>query len=846
MSSIARTWLLPIVLAGCASGKSGEESGVLVDEDWDGFSLAHDCDDTDPLIHPDADEVCDGIDNDCDGDVDDDPEDIGAFYLDADGDGAGDPAKTVVTCTEPDGYVLNDLDCDDTDAEIRPGLAETCDGIDNDCDDLIDEEATDSVYWYADLDGDLYGNAQSGTALQCEAPSGYVDSPTDCNDADVTINPTGTEICDAKVIEGVPHTDEDCDGVADDDDPDVTGTVTFYEDVDDDGHGDPASPLEACLLPDGYAALGDDCDDELTAVHPGLAELCGDGLDNDCDKTIDEPGDDAPTSWWADADGDGFGDPGDPFGSLSCGDPGGQASNDDDCDDDDLAVHPGAAETWYDGVDSDCAGDDDFDQDVDGVQAETWGTDCDDTNPAIFPGAPETCANGGDDDCDGVSDECQALGWIYGDDLHDGAGTAVAAPGDVSGDGEPDLLIGADLHDDVGAFYLIEGPVSGSGAIGGMAAPVVGVTLLDWLGRSLAGAGDVDADGTSDLLVGAPGADDGGGDAGAAYLFLGPTDPKWSTLDDADLAMQGESPDDLAGWSVAGAGDLTDDGQIDLVVGAVGRTTTGADGGALYVVSGDERGTIDLVFSEARVLGTDGGDWAGHAVANAGDLNGDGVADLLFGAPYADGAVGFSGAAYVFYGPITGTLDALDADAVRYGDLAGDLGGFAVAGAGDTDDDGRADFLVGAPEDDAHGSGSGAAYVFSSLPSGSAALSTADARIEGTAPGDNAGSALAGGADFDGDSYADVVVGAPLDDGVESDAGAVYAFLGPLSGIYTFEDADAQSWGAIGDSRFGASVAILADTNGDGGDDIVVGAPNDAQTGAETGAVDLLSFAETP
>ena len=843
---LARTWLFPLLLAGCPSGGTDDDSDSLVDEDWDGFSRATDCNDTDPLIHPDADEVCDGIDNDCNGDVDDSPADVGAFYFDADGDGAGDPAVSVSSCDEPKGYVLNDLDCDDSDAEIRPGLAEACDGIDNDCDDEVDEEAADATYWYADLDGDLYGNAQSDTVIQCEAPDGYVPTPTDCNDADPTIHPEGVEICDAKVIEGVPHTDEDCDGDADDEDESVTETTTFYEDTDDDGHGNPKKPIEACLLPDGYAALGDDCDDEETAVHPGSAELCGDGLDNDCDKTIDEPGDDAPTEWWADDDGDGFGDPGEPFGVLSCDDPGGQASNDDDCDDGDVGVHPGAAETWYDDVDSDCAGDDDFDQDADGVQAESWGLDCDDTDPTILPGAPETCASGSDEDCDGVSDECAGIGWIYGDDLHDEAGTAVASPGDVSGDGVPDLLIGADLHDDVGAFYLIEGPVTGSGAIGGAAVPVLGVTVLDWLGRSLAGAGDVDGDGTSDFLAGSPGVDDGGGDAGGAYLFLGPVDPKWSTLDDADLAMHGESPDDLAGWSLAGGGDLTGDGQIDLVVSAIGRSTGGPDQGAVYVVSGDERSTLDLVFAEARVLGTDGGDWAGHSVSSPGDLDGDGVADLLFGAPYAEGDVDFAGAAYVFYGPITGTLDALDADAVRYGDFAADLAGFAVAGAGDTDDDGALDFLVGAPESDPRGSGSGAAYLFLGAPSGSAAVSTADARIEGASPGDNAGSALAGAADFDGDARADVVVGAPLDDGDESDAGAIYAFLGPMSGVYTFADAAAQAWGAAPDSRFGTSIAVLPDSDGDGGDDIVVGAPKDAQTGDERGAVDLLSFAETP
>jgi hypothetical protein len=676
--------------------------------------------------------------------------------------------------------------------------------------------------------------------LQCTAPPGYVASPADCDDDDVTISPAGQEVCDGEVIEGVPRTDEDCDGVADDQDDSVAATTTFFEDADDDGHGDATSTVDACVLPDGYALLGDDCDDAVTAVHPGSAELCGDGLDNDCDSTIDEPGDDAPTRWWADADADGYGDPDELAGSLSCDDPGGHASNDGDCDDRDAAVHPGALETWYDGVDADCGGDDDFDQDEDGVRAETWGLDCDDLEPRVFPGAPETCGNGGDDDCDGAVDECDSVAWIYGDDAGDEAGAALAAPGDLSGDGVADLLVGAALHDDVGAVYLLEGPITASGAIGGAATPILGITTLDWFGRSVAGAGDVDLDGALDFLVGAPGVDDGGGDAGAAYLFVGPSDPTWLTLEDAELAMQGESPDDLGGWSVAGAGDLTGDGQSDLLVGAVGRTTTGTDGGAVYVVSGDERGTLDLVFAEARILGTSAGDWAGHSVADAGDVDGDGASDVLFGAPYADGELSFTGAAYLFYGPITGTLDADDADAIRYGDLAGDLGGYAVAGAGDSDGDGLDDLLVGAPEDDAHGSGSGAAYLIVSAPMGNDALSSAEARFEGTAPGDNAGTALAGRADFDQNGRTDVVVGAPLDDEVVSDVGGAYAFLAPLSGTYTFDDADAQAWGATAESRFGSAVAVS-----DAGR-LVVGAPTDAQVGFETGAVRIVSFAEAP
>jgi hypothetical protein len=832
--------ILWALLFACTNKGIDDSAAQSTDEDWDGYSLASDCDDLNALVHPDASEVCDGIDNDCNGEVDDEPADIRAYFADADGDGAGDPTEGVNSCVQPSGYVLNDLDCDDTSADVRPGLAETCDDRDNDCDHAVDEEASDASYWYADLDADGFGNAQSGTVLQCDRPNDWSDSPEDCDDTNALVHPDATEFCDGA------GADEDCDGLLDDDDDEVTGTTLFYLDEDEDGHGDPDKALEACREPPGYALLGDDCDDAETSVHPDAPEQCGDGLDNDCDKAIDEEGDDTPVGWFADDDGDGYGDPSAPWGGLSCADPGGKSVNDGDCDDSDPARFPGAKETWYDGVDQDCDAHSDYDADLDEFDAEPWGSDCNDLDDAAYLGAAEQCATGADEDCDGVVDDCSVLAWVYGDAGGDEAGISVAAPGDVTGDGTPDVLVGAQRHGTTGAVYLLEGPVDEtSAAIGGSGQTLDGITTLDWTGCSVAGAGDVNGDGTSDFLVGALGVDDGGGDAGAAYLFYGPA--KGATnVAAADLVVNGEAANDLAGWSVGGGGDYTDDGVVDLLVGAVGRATTGADGGAVYVVSGETTGTLDLVFSDARIFGTDGGDWAGHAVANAGDVDGDGIDDVLLGAPYADGAESYSGAAYLFEGPLAGSLVGSDANTIFLGSTTGDLAGFAVASAGDVDGDGRPDLLVGAPEDDTHGAASGVAGLFVDAPEGSLDLASADARIEGTAPGDNAGSALAGRGSFDGDGHADVVVAAPYDDSTESDAGGIYAFLGPLSGTRTFDDADAFAWGPAADARYGASVAVLDDSNGDGGDDLLVGVPSEDTTGTDAGAVHVLSFAGAP
>ena len=173
-----------------------------IDSDGDGYTVGQgDCDDSDAAIYPGAPEICDGIDNDCDGEVDEGV--TTPYYEDADGDGYGlSTVGPVMTCSPPAGYVSNNLDCDDSDAAIYPGAPEICDGIDNDCDGEVDEGVT--TPYYEDADGDGYGLSTVGPVMTCSPPAGYVSNNLDCDDSDAAIYPGATEIED-----GI---DNDCDG----------------------------------------------------------------------------------------------------------------------------------------------------------------------------------------------------------------------------------------------------------------------------------------------------------------------------------------------------------------------------------------------------------------------------------------------------------------------------------------------------------------------------------------------------------------------------------------------------------------------------------------------------------
>jgi len=330
------------------------------------LTTAGDCDDLDPSVNPDALETCDGRDNDCDGLVDDEDSSVtGAttWYQDSDQDGFGTDSSTVVQCARPEGYTAEGGDCDDARADIHPGAGESCDGVDNDCDDLIDDQdpdVSDPATWYLDQDGDGFGQTAS-SLVQCTQPDGYVTDAGDCDDSNAAIAPEAIEICDSL--------DNDCDGLTDDQDPEVEGRPTWYLDNDEDGYGTSRIFLVQCAQPDWYVDNDQDCDDMAADIHPGADEWCN-GLDDDCDGETDEDALDAST-WYRDEDGDGFGVPDET--TAACARPEGFVANAEDCDDSRADISPGAEEAC-DGLDNDCDGE--VDNGIPGSDATCAGEDC--------------------------------------------------------------------------------------------------------------------------------------------------------------------------------------------------------------------------------------------------------------------------------------------------------------------------------------------------------------------------------------------------------------------------------------------------------------------------------------
>ena len=616
-------------------GEDPDVTAASVDGDGDGAEVEVDCDDDDDTIYPGADELCDGVDQDCDSSIDEDAADGLTWYEDLDGDTFGDSDSPIEACEAPEGYVQASGDCNDDDPTVLPGERELCDLIDQDCDAVVDENASDALTFYPDGDGDGWGDDAAAVSA-CELPDEHVEYGGDCDDSEDAVNPAAVEVC----RDGI---DNDCDGggaecqlegelaLADA----WTTKIAAASSHDRAGRAVASADLNGDGVPD--LLIGADDADSGGQDAGAVYMIAGPISAGTSDLALL-----ASRTYTGAEEGDAIG------AALDAGDLGGDGQAN-------LII--GAPEAWGG------AG---------AVYIARWLAEGSLVEPDVtlgsIGGQPGEALGEAlvllDHDGDGQQD--LAAGAPGSDAVYLFPGPALGNPdflmptvtisepglggtvatADVDGDGVGDLLIGSpQVADDAGAAWMMLGPIEGSGAADADAA-VTGEAAGDGAGASVAAAGDVDGDGQEDLLVGAPYNDEGGTDAGAIYLVTAAGD---LALEEAAAKLLGEVDFDRAGSVIAAAGDVNGDGFGDLLVGGPTNDMAGYDAGATWLIYGPLAGTSGL-SEHVTLRGDASGDGAGSSVSAAGDLDSDGYDDFLVGAFEESTAGDNGGAVYLMMG----------------------------------------------------------------------------------------------------------------------------------------------------------------------------------------------------
>ncbi len=664
-------------------------------------TLDDDCDDEDPSVYPNAEEVCDHIDNDCTGVADDAP------GVDED----------------HDGYCVAEGDCDDQRSTIHPGASEVCNGEDDDCNGIVDDGYDD--------DGDGYSPTSCGGE--------------DCDDQDPEIHPGAEEVCNGQDDNCNGEIDEafdqdgdgwaECSGDCDDSDADVhPGVAEQCNGIDDNCNGQVDEEVDEDE--DGVTPCGGDCDDLEPTVYPGALDG-PDGLDNDCDGSVD-----ALYAWDVDAavlpvslqgaanarhgmsvagggdvTGDGIDDVlvGAPFDDGNAQDSGA------------AALVEGEAGDWFGGtlvlgLASDIDGTIEDAQTGDAVgigdlngdgwpdvaigSSYLWDNHSPVGEVVVFFGGPGAIGPYP------ATDEADVV--IRGGFPGEQAGSALSAAGDVNFDGYDDLLIGAPYNNAnpnvAGMVYLFFGRANWDASYETTDADVLLEPTADdhLLGTAVALVPDMDGDGDDEVLIGAEEAASGDG---LAYLVLGHA-MFWEDmgLEAADVTFHGTGGERW-GARVGGVEDLDGDGLGEAWIGSLDHPP----GGAVALFLGDAGGlsdSVDLVGGADVLFVGSAAEEAALLVA-PGDMDGDGVPEVAIGARSCGEAGVEAGAVYLVSGPVgawPAELELDTADARLLGEAAGDWFGHALA-TGDLDDDGLMDLVVSAPYNDQNGSQAGKSYV---------------------------------------------------------------------------------------------------------------------------------------